>query len=101
MTVCLHTHRPTTGALGEAGNVGPRKMGRPEAALALAFATALLSELLRPPNFHNSVILDRGTLPHKGQESKTERHDAKEGRGHENTDDGVLIAFEKQRCTID
>lgn len=59
--------------------------GTPREGQGLAFATALLSELLGPPNFHNTVILDRGTLPHKGQESKTARRNAKEGWGHKNT----------------
>lgn len=63
MTVSLHTHRPTTGALGEAGNVGPRQTGRPEEALPQAFATAPLSELLQPPNLHNTHCYSRPRDP--------------------------------------
>lgn len=63
VTVCLHTHRLTTGALGEAGNVGPRQTGRPEEALPWALATAPLSELLWPPNLHNTHCYSRLRYP--------------------------------------
>jgi len=59
VAVCLHTHRPTTGTLGEAGNVGPRQTGRPEEALPRAFATAALYMLLWPPNLHNTHCYSR------------------------------------------
>lgn len=57
VTVCLHTHRLTTGTHGEAGNVEPRQTGRLQEALPLAFATAPLfpgvhcySKLRDPPS---------------------------------------------------
>lgn len=63
MTVCLHTHRPTTGALGEAENVGPRQTGRPEEALPRAFATAPLSEpaLASQPPQHSLLFQAEGS----------------------------------------
>lgn len=85
MTVCLHTHRLTTGAHGEAGKVRPRQTGRPEEALPQAFTTASLSELLWPRNLHNTHCCeDQGSSHTEGKRvrrrevmsTRTERHNA-------------------------
>lgn len=74
MTVGLHTHRPTVGALGEAGDVEPRQTGRPEEVLPRALTTALLSERLWPTTSTTlTVILGRRILPHAAGVSGREK----------------------------
>lgn len=76
VTVCLHTHKLTTGVFGWAARAGPRKTGRPEEALPQAPATASLSVLQWPRNLHNTYCYSRLRSSHT--EGKRERDNATE-----------------------